>query len=340
MAEYISDGIFKYDKPPIIETYAAVVGEKEGEGPLGDCFDEVVADSHFGESTWEKAESRFQLEAVSLALRKRGLTKEQLDLICAGDLINQIIGSAYGLKELETAFLGLYGACSTMAEGLLITSDFIESGAVRRAVAVTSSHFSTAERQFRYPLSYGGQRTPTSQWTCTASGAAVLSAGEGGGPRIVGGCIGKIADMGVTDITNMGAAMAPAAAETINRYLTATGTSPDDYSCIVTGDLGTVGSTLLLELMQNKGIDISAVHRDCGCMIFNNDTQDTHCGGSGCGCSASVLCGYFLPAMERGEFESILFAATGALMSPMSLQQGSTIPAISHLIHIERSSHA
>lgn len=338
MAEYIADGVFRYASPPKIEAYASVVGQKEGEGPLGKCFDEVVHDDHFEEPTWEKAESRFQLEAAALALKKGSLTKEEVGLICAGDLINQCTGSAYGLKGLGISFLGLYGACSTMAEGLLITSNFIESGAVKRAAAVTSSHFSTAERQFRYPLSYGGQRTPTSQWTCTASGAVILS--DKGRAEITGGCIGKIIDMGVTDITNMGAAMAPAAADTIIRYLTATGTSPSDYDRIITGDLGTVGSTLLNELMEKNGTDISAVHSDCGSMIFDNDSQDTHCGGSGCGCSASVLCGYFLPAIERGELNSVLFAATGALMSPMSLQQGESIPAISHLVHIERSKNA
>ena len=202
-----------------------------------------------------------------------------------------------------------------------------------RSAAVTSSHFSTAERQFRFPLSYGGQRTPTSQWTCTASGAVIISKNNGQA-EICGGCIGKIADMGINDINNMGSAMAPAAAETIRRYLEATSTSPADYDFIVTGDLGLVGSTLLKEILLKQNIDISSVHKDCGKLIFDSDDKDTHCGGSGCGCSASVLCGYFLPMLERGEIKNMLFTATGALMSPLSLQQGESIPTIAHLVHI------
>ena len=333
LAETIERGIFRLSKPAGIVSYGSVAGGKEGKGPLGGCFDEIIDDSHFGAPTWEKAESRLQLEAMSLAVRKAGITKEDIDAVCAGDLINQCTGSTYGLKELEIPFLGLYGACSTMAEGLLITSMMIDSGAVKCAAAVTSSHFSTAERQFRFPLSYGGQRTPTSQWTCTAAGAVILSENMKN-CGISGGCIGKITDMGVNDINNMGSAMAPAAAETIRRYLTSTGTSPDDYDFIITGDLGSVGSTLIVELLEREGIDISRQHRDCGKMIFDCDEQDTHCGGSGCGCSASVLCGYFLPMLERGEINNILFAATGALMSPLTLQQGENIPAISHLVQI------
>lgn len=334
MAGYIERGVFRTSLPVMIESFGSVVGKKESEGPLGSCFDEVVEDSHFGRSTWEQAESRFQQEAVSLAVRKAGLVKEDLDVILSGDLINQCIGSTYGLRELDVPFLGIYGACSTMAEGLLLASVLVESGCAKRAAAVTSSHFSTAERQFRAPLSYGGQRTPTAQWTCTAAGAVIVS--DAGKVRISGGCIGRIADMGITDISNMGSAMAPAAAETIRRYLNATHTSPEDYDCIVTGDLGIVGSTLLRDFLMKQGIDISARHCDCGAMIFDNETQDTHCGGSGCGCSASVLSGYFLPKLESGELKNILFAATGALMSPMSLQQGESIPAIAHLIHLEQ----
>lgn len=334
MAKYIQQGVFSLDKPVYIESFSSVVGQKEGEGPLGECFDEIIEDSHFGRQTWEQAESQFQLEAVSLAVRKAGLLKEDIDVICSGDLINQCIGSAYGLRELEIPFLGIYGACSTMAEGMIISSLLTDSGAVKRSAAVTSSHFSTAERQFRNPLSYGGQRTPTSQWTCTASGAVILS--DKGKVRIIGGCIGKIADMGISDMSNMGSAMAPAASETIKRYLISTGTAPSDYDHIVTGDLGKVGSTLVNELLQKQDIDISAQHCDCGVMIFDDDTQDTHCGGSGCGCCASVLCGYFLPLLESGRAENILFAATGALMSPMSVQQGESIPVISHLVHLRK----
>ena len=335
MAERIARGVFHTETPVMVESYAAVVGEKEGQGPLGSCFDEVISDSHFGEDTWEQAETRFQLEAVGLALGKARLCKDDIDIICAGDLINQCIGSAYSVRELAMPFFGLYGACSTMAEGLLIASLLADSGAAQRTAAVTSSHFSTAERQFRFPLSYGGQRTPTAQWTCTASGAVILSRSSGN-IRVAGGCIGKIADLNITDINNMGSAMAPAAADTIMRYLSASGTSPGDYDLIVTGDLGTVGSRLLLDFLLKQGVDITSRHRDCGAMIFDAETQDTHCGGSGCGCGASVLCGHFLPMLERGEARNILFAATGALMSPMSLQQGESIPSISHLVHLRK----
>lgn len=335
MAVEIDRGVFRTENSPMIESFAAIAGGKEGEGPLEKCFDMIIEDSHFGKDTWEKAESRFQLEAVSLAVNKAKLVKEDIDAVFSGDLINQCIGSAYGLRELDIPFLGLYGACSTMAEGLLLAAVLIDSKAVNRAAAVTSSHFSTAERQFRFPLSYGGQSTPTSQWTCTASGAAIISR-ESGNIEIVGGCIGKIADMGISDINNMGSAMAPAAAETIRRYLNATDTKPEDYDYIVTGDLGIVGSDLLVEFLLKQGIDISRQHRNCGKMIFDPEKQDTHCGGSGCGCSSSVMCGYFLPQMANGQAKNILFAATGALMSPMSLQQGETIHAIAHLVHLRK----
>ncbi len=335
MAKYISQGVFKLIDNVKIESFASVVGSKEGKGPLGKYFDRIVEDSHFGRDSWEKAESHFQLEAVILAIRKAGITKEDIDIVCSGDLINQCIGSTYGLRELEIPFLGIYGACSTMAEGLLISSLMIENNVANHAIAVTSSHFSTAERQFRFPLSYGGQRTPTSQWTCTASGAVVLS-GNKGSIKVVGGCIGKITDLGVNDINNMGSAMAPAAAGTIQRYLNATNSNPEDYDFIVTGDLGVVGSKLLIEFLKKQNIDISQQHKDCGCMIFDKNEQDTHCGGSGCGCSASVLCGYFLPMFIDGNAENILFIATGALMSPMSLQQGESIPTIAHLVHLRK----
>lgn len=335
MAEYIDKGIFNLVGSPRIQSYASLAGKKEGEGPLGKYFDKVVEDSRFGKDTWEQAESHFQCEALSMAIRKAELTKEDIGAVCAGDLVNQCISSTYGLREFEIPYIGIYGACSTMAEGIMLASVLVESGAVNSCAAVTSSHFSTAERQFRFPLSYGNQRTPTSQWTCTASGAAIIS--HTGNVEITGGCIGKITDMDIRDMNNMGSAMAPAAAETIRRYLTATGTSPEDYDCIITGDLGITGSKLLLEFLLKQGIDISKQHRDCGVMIFDPEKQDTHSGGSGCGCSASVMCGYFLPMLERGELKNILFAATGALMSPVSVQQGESIPTISHLVHLRRA---
>ena len=334
MAKMLDRGVFFTQKSPAIISCAAIVGKKEGEGPLGNYFDEITTDNHYGEKTWEKAESKFQNETISLAIKKSGIQKEDIDVIFAGDLINQCTTSAYGLRDLDIPFMGLYGACSTMAEGLVMSAIYTDSGAADKVAAVTSSHFSTAERQFRFPLSYGGQRTPTAQWTCTGSGAVIVDV-KGCGPRITGGCIGKISDMGITDINEMGSAMAPAAAETIRRYIEATKTSPSDYDYIITGDLGIIGSQLLIDFLLKNGMDISGNHRDCGVMIYDADNQDTHAGGSGCGCSASVLCGYFLPKIKKGEISNILFAATGALMSPLSIQQGESIPAISHLVNIK-----
>ncbi len=320
-------------RPPHIHSYACIVGQKEGEGPLGQCFDRVEPDPEFGEKTWELAESRMQSDTLQLAMKKGKIEASDLDCIAAGDLINQCTGTAFAVRSMEVPFLGVYGACSTMAESLLVGSLLVEGGFCRKVAAVTSSHFSTAERQFRFPLSYGGQRPPSAQWTCTASGAVVLS-GEGNGPKVRGCCIGKINDLGVTDANNMGAAMAPAAADTILRYLQDTGTSPSDYDAIVTGDLGNVGSPLLIQLLQEQGVDISAQHRDCGAMMFDDSNQDTHAGGSGCGCAGSILCGYFLPRLQSGELSRILFAATGALLSQMSAQQGQSIPGISHLVEL------
>lgn len=327
------DRIISMAAPPAVVSFAAVAGSKEGQGPMGHCFDRVEEDPYFGEQTWEKAESALQSLTLSLALSKGGISVQELGCVAAGDLINQCTGSAFAMRDINVPFLGLYGACSTMAESLLTMGMAVGGGFVTCGAAVTSSHFSTAERQFRFPLSYGGVRPPAAQRTCTASGAVVLSA-KGEGVHLVGGCIGRIVDLGVTDANNMGAAMAPAAADTIARYLRATGTSPEMYDCIVTGDLGDVGSPLLLELLQKEGLDIAARHRDCGSLMFDNETQDTHAGGSGCGCSASLLCGYFLPKLKSGEFKRILFGATGALLSPTSSQQGESIPGICHLVEL------
>ena len=336
MARKISRNTFLTDNPPSIMSFASIAGKKEGEGPLGEYFDRIENDSHFGQETWEKAESELQKQTVELAMKKSALKPNDIDCIFSGDLINQCIGTTYGLRDLNIPFLGIYGACSTMAEGLLLASLLTDSGIGGKIAAATSSHFSTAERQFRFPLSYGGQRTPTSQWTCTASGAVILSP-EGNAPYIKAVSIGSIADLGVTDANNMGAAMAPAAANTIRKYLSDTGKNPENFDAIVTGDLGIVGSRLLYELLEKDGLDISAQHKDCGAMIFDDEEQDTHAGGSGCGCSASVLCGYFLPKVQTGEIKEMIFAATGALMSPTASQQGESIPSISHLVHISHS---
>lgn len=323
--------------PPAIHSYAAVVGKKEGEGPLGKHFDMVYEDAYFGQETWEKAESELLRLTVLKALEKGGLNKDDINYMFAGDLINQCTTTSYGLRDLEIPLFCVYGACSTMAESLALASLMTDSGIGGNVLAVTSSHFCSAERQFRFPLSYGGVRTPTAQWTCTASGAMVITPDGSDGPYVKGVTVGKIVDMGVTDANNMGAAMAPAAAYVIKTYLSDTGMSPEDFDLIVTGDLGRVGGTLLIELLSKDGIRIESRYKDCGTMIFDLERQDVHAGGSGCGCSASVLCGYLLDRIREGELKNILFCATGALMSPTMSQQGESIPGISHAVHISHS---
>lgn len=332
MSQKLGRSTFRLTNPPSALAYAAVGGKKEGEGPLARDFDLLCDDSSFGEQTWEKAESRLQKDAVNKALEKARLSSGDIDLIFAGDLLNQCVGSTYGLRDLEIPFLGLYGACSTMAESLAVASLFVDNGLAERAAAVTSSHFCSAERQFRFPLEYGGQRPPTAQWTATASGAVIVGAAAQA-PFIREVSIGKITDLGITDANNMGAAMAPAAASTIETFLRDTGTGPEDYDLILTGDLGKVGKALLLDLLKRQGVDLSRNHDDCGLMLYDEE-QDVHAGGSGCGCSASVLCGYVLPRIASGVYKDVLFAATGALMSPTSVQQGESIPGIAHLVHL------
>ncbi len=320
---------------PSILGYAAVVGKKEGEGPLASYFDQIFEDTTMGEKSWEKAESALQREAFTRAVNKAGLSPSQIQFLFAGDLLNQNIASTFGLREYAVPLLGQFGACSTMAQTLACASIFVDSGAADLCAAVTSSHFCTAERQFRFPLEYGGQRPQTSQWTATASGCAVV--GMGGGVHVADVCIGRIVDLNITDANNMGAAMAPAAADTLQNFLQDTGTAPQDYDMIVTGDLGAVGSELLRELMERQNIQLGENYNDCGLMLFDRRTQDVHAGGSGCGCSASVLCSYLLGKMEKGDLKNILFVATGALMSTTSSQQGESIPGIAHLIHLTTS---
>ena len=318
---------------PTILGYAAVAGKKEGEGPLGRYFDYIFEDTTLGEKTWEKAESALQREAFTRALDKAGMSPSQVNYLFAGDLLNQSIASTFGLREYNVPLFGQFGACSTMAQTLAMSSIFVDSGAADLCCAVTSSHFCTAERQFRFPLEYGGQRTPTSQWTATASGAAVVGMG-GGKVHVEAVCGGRITDLGVTDANNMGAAMAPAAADTIFNFLTDTNTKPEDYDLILTGDRSAVGSELLQELLQRKGIDLGTRHADCGLMMYDRHTQDVHAGGSGCGCSAAIVCSYLLSKMERGELHNVLFVGTGALMSTTSSQQGESIPGIAHLVQL------
>lgn len=330
MGQRIGKNTVLLDSKPCIISNAAVVGHKEGEGPLKDGFDAIFEDGTMGQDTWEKAESQMLRTAVETAIQKAGLTAGDIQAVFSGDLLNQCIGSNFGLRELGIPFAGLYGACSTMALSLCMASLAIESGAFEKVIAATSSHFCSAEKQFRYPLEYGGQRPPSAQWTVTGSGACVLGKANGG-PCIEAIHIGTIQDLGIKDGNNMGAAMAPAAKKTVSDFLSDTGTSPSDYDAIVTGDLGEIGSTLLRELLiRENSMDISSIHKDCGLMIFDCNDQDVHSGGSGCGCSASVLCSEWLNGIRDGKYKKIMFVATGALMSPVSSLQGESIPGIAH----------
>ncbi|MDE7390259.1 MAG: stage V sporulation protein AD [Lachnospiraceae bacterium] len=358
MIKQLGTSTLEFTDMPRVLGYAAVVGKKEGEGPLKDWFDKIFYDTSLGNKSWEKAESLLQCEAVSLALQKANVKKQMIDYIFAGDLLNQCVSSSYGLRDLEIPFLGQYGACSTMAQTISMASVFAESGAANACAAVTSSHFCSAERQFRFPLQYGGQRTPTAQWTVTGSGSVIVGAYKDKAFKIGNEiaapngstelaeksqiairriCTGKIIDMGITDANNMGAAMAGAAADTIYKYFKDTGTTKDDYDMVITGDLGLVGTELLYELLDRENINLREKHKDCGLMIYNREEQDVHSGGSGCGCSGSVLCAYFLNKMKNRELNNILFVATGALMSPTVVEQGESIPGIAHLINFINS---
>ncbi len=332
MAQRIGRHTILFDNPPAILETAVAVGTKEGDGPLAEYFDYITDDDMMEQSTWERAESMFQKTAVQLALKKSRLATYDIDMLFAGDLLNQCIGSTFGLRDLEIPLAGVFGACSTMSLALIMSAMAVDSSSARKAIAVTSSHFCTAERQFRFPLDYGGVRPQTAQWTVTGSGAAII--GDGVGPYIKGFTLGKPVDLNVADANNMGAAMAPAAADTISRFLKDTGTTPEVYDMILTGDLGLVGSELLYKLLKKDNIDIASVHNDGGVMIFDSETQDVHAGGSGCGCIASVFCSYIMHRLREGSLKNILLCATGALMSTTSAQQGQTIPGICHLVHI------
>lgn len=320
-------------RPSIISS-AGVVGKVEGEGPLAKEFDFCnSSDTINGQETWEKSESELLKDALDRAIKKSGVLRKDIDIIFCGDLLNQCIGTSFGLKDFEIPLVGLFGACSTMAMSLAVAGVFCDSGAVKYAAAATSSHFCSAEKQFRYPLEYGDQRPPTAQRTVTGAGAAIVSASVTA-PHIEAVMFGTIQDYGVTDMANMGAAMAPAAAATISSFLNDTSTKPEDYDLILTGDLGSVGSNLLYELLKSKhNTDISGVHNDCGLMIFNKK-QDTHAGGSGCGCSGAVFCTKIMNQLRNAELKKVLFVGTGALMSPTSAQQKSPVPSIAHAVLI------
>ena len=319
---------------PAVQGYAAVAGKKEGEGPLKERFDYIGEDSYFGEKSWEKAESHMLRQCFQLACDKAKLPPSALDYVLAGDLLNQCVSSAFAMRDSAVPYLGLYSACSTMAEGLSLAALLVDGDFADQACAITGSHFCTAERQYRFPLEYGGQRTPSSQWTVTGAGAVIL--GRGGSVHITHVTHGKIIDAGIKDPNSMGSAMAPAAFDTLRAHFRDTGRGPEDYDAIFTGDLGALGHDILAALFHADGIELGPRYMDCGVLIYDLVTQDVNAGGSGCGCCASVLGGHILKGLEDGVWRRVLFAATGALMSPTSSQQGESIPGICHALVLER----
>lgn len=323
--------ILKFKNAAIISS-ASVVGKWEKDGPLGEYFDLYDNTDKFGKNTWELAESEMQRLAFNTAMAKLSVSEQAVDALFAGDLLNQCVSSSYGLLDFDIPYFGLYGACSTAAESLMLASATVSAGYFKTAAAVTSSHYCSAERQYRSPVEYGAQRSPTAQWTVTGAGAFMV-AGEGK-IRITEGLPGIVVEKGICDASNMGAAMAPAAADTLKRYFQISKSSPEDFDLIVTGDLGIEGGSILCELLLSEGIDIKAQYNDCGAMIYDVKRQDKHAGGSGCGCSAVVMASYICPMIERGELKNVLFMGTGAMMSPSSIQQGQAIPAVAHLIRL------
>lgn len=333
MIKKIGDTIIFKNNPTIIAG-CSVVGPKEKNSLLNKYFDKIMQDDICGEKTYEKAERKFMEHAITGAIKKAGLTTNDIDFLISGDLLDQIISSNFVARILNTSFIGIFGACSNMSLSLALGACLIEAGVANYVACATSSHFSTAERQFRFPLELGCQRPPTAQWTVTASGCSILSNNQKG-HKVIGATIGKVVDFGINDVNNMGAAMAPAAADTLDRLFKDTKTTPKDYDLIVTGDLGKLGSELLLDLLEQKGYSNIQNHRDCGQIIYS-DTQKSYMGGSGCGCGASVFNSYFLDKLTLGEYKKIIFMATGALLSPLSSQQGESIPSIAHAIIIEK----
>jgi len=336
MAIRIGRGVAELTSRPAILGQAAVGGQTEQEGPLGGVFAEVFTEAHLGEKCWEMAESRLQQASMRYALERAGCAPEGIDLHLGGDLLNQCSATNFALRELGIPLAGLYGACASFAQALALGALAVESGAFGRVSACASSHFCAAEKQFRFPLEFGGQAPPTAQRTATAAGAAIL--GTGGGPRISRVIFGKVTDLGVKDANEMGAAMAPAAWDTLRRFLQHTGARPGDFDMILTGDLGEIGSKLLCELARTEaGLEIDSVHQDCGLLLYDINEQDAGAGGSGVGCSAAVLCGEILPRLQAGELRRVLFLGTGALLSAISPLQGESIPAIAHGVELVNS---
>ena len=323
-----------FDTPINIVSASSIVGPKEAQGPLAKYFDKCLEDEFWQEKTWEKAESKIIKETVNMAIAKSNISAKDINYCFAGDLLNQCISSSFGLRELGVPYYGIFGACSTFGEGMQLGSVFIESGAADNVVCAASSHFCSAEKQFRFPLELGNQRPPTSQWTETGSGAVVLSK-NGNGPKITAITTGKVVDLGIKDSNNMGAAMAPAALDTLLTHFKDTGRSPNYYDGIFTGDLGYIGKEIVIENALLKGYNIKNNFNDCGVLMFDKEKQDTHSGGSGCACSAAVFSGYLYSQMQKKKFKKILLIPTGALTNATTAQQGESIPGIAHAVAIE-----
>ncbi len=326
----------KFEEPPIICAAASVVGQKEGDGPFGDVFDQIESDPKVGGDTWEDAEGRLQERAAEIAIQKAGCGKEAIRYIVAGDLLGQLMASSFGLAGFDKPLFGVYGACSTMGESIGIGSMLVEGGFADYVLAMTSSHFASAEKQFRFPLGYANQRPKASTWTVTGSGAVVICKGDQkqGMAKITGITTGKIVDYGVKDTMNMGACMAPAAASVVAAHFKDFGTDPSEYDQIITGDLGMVGKDILIDILRSEGYDIADRYIDCGIEIYGRDAQ-AQAGGSGCGCSAVMLAGYVLKQLEIGEWKRVLFVPTGALLSVVSFNEGNSIPGIAHAVRLE-----
>lgn len=326
----------EFDNKPFISASASVVGQKEGEGPLGEYFDRVIDDPMAGQNTWEEAESEMQRQLVDELLIKSGLQAKEIRYFFAGDLLGQLIATSFGISGFEVPVFGLYGACSTMGEALSLAAMTVSAGYADNVIAMTSSHFGSAEKQFRFPLDYGNQRPLCATWTVTGAGGVILSASGESDICVSGITTGRIVDYGIQDSFNMGAAMAPAACDVIYNHLMDFERRPEDYDAIYTGDLGSVGQTILIDLMDKRGFDMSKVHHDCGVEIYDAGTQDTHAGGSGCGCSAATLSAQILRRIREGEYSRVLFVPTGALLSTISFNEGKTVPGIAHAVVIER----
>lgn len=325
-----------FEKDITMASVSSFAGKKEGAGPLGKYFDCVIEDDMFGEKTWEKAESKFVRESFENAVKKAGLNNENIDYIICGDLLNQCSGTVFGTRDMQIPYLGIYGACSTFGEALALGSIVIDSGAGKTVLAGASSHFCTAEKQFRFPLDLGNQRPPSATWTVTGSGAVVLAEGRKGKIKIECATMGKVIDMGIKDAANMGGAMAAAAVETIASHFEDTERTPDYYDVIATGDLGYIGRDIARKYLSEKGFELDKNFTDCGIEMFDREKQDTHSGGSGCACSALTFCGYFYKKMEENEIKRLLLVPTGAMMSAVSGKQGESIPAVAYAVAMER----